>query len=108
MPHVTVRRYVKSISPSGGHGRGHRPAIQNRAAARHVQLQLQVDASLGLGGRVALAYPKWASLPVSVLPLLYACPKFQVPTSEGGRCALTSLGQSQLAVYYYYYYQSTL
>ena len=22
----------------------------------------------------------------------------------GGRCALTSLGQSQLAVYYYYYY----
>ena len=28
--------YIKSICPSGGHGRGHRPAIQNRAAARHV------------------------------------------------------------------------
>ena len=49
---------------------------------------------------MALAYPEWASLPVGVLPLLHACPKFRVPTSVG--CALTSLGQSQLAVYFYY------
>ena len=28
--------YIKSICPSGGHGRGHRLALQNRAAARHV------------------------------------------------------------------------
>ena len=27
---------------------------------------------------------KWASLPVGVLPLLHACPKFRVPTSVGG------------------------
>ena len=27
--------YVKPICPSGGHGRGHRLALQNRAAARH-------------------------------------------------------------------------
>ena len=27
---------IKSICPSGGHGRGHRPALQNRAAARNV------------------------------------------------------------------------
>jgi hypothetical protein len=42
------------------------------------------NASLGLGGRVALAYPEWASLPVGVLSLLHACPKFRVPTSVGG------------------------
>ena len=28
--------YIKSICPSGDHGRGHRLALQNRAAARHV------------------------------------------------------------------------
>ena len=27
--------YLKSICPPGGHGRGHRLALQNRAAARH-------------------------------------------------------------------------
>ena len=30
--------YVKPICPPGGHGRGHRLALQNRAAARHVPL----------------------------------------------------------------------
>ena len=30
--------YIKSICPSGGHGRGHRLALQNRAAARNVPL----------------------------------------------------------------------
>ena len=33
---------------------------------------------------MALAYPEWASLPVGVLSLLHACPKFRVPTSMGG------------------------
>ena len=28
--------YIKSICPSGGHGRGHRLALQNRPAARNV------------------------------------------------------------------------
>ena len=73
MPHITVRR------TDAGH----------------------CNASLGLGGHVALAYPEWASLPVGVLPLLHACPKFRVPTLVGGvLSALTSLGQSQLAVYF--------
>ena len=32
--------YIKSTCPSGGHDRGHRPAIQNRVAARHVPLTI--------------------------------------------------------------------
>ena len=28
--------YIKSMCPSGGPGRGHRLALQNRAAARHI------------------------------------------------------------------------
>ena len=34
--------YIKPICPSGGHGRGHRLALQNRAAARHVPLTVKV------------------------------------------------------------------
>ena len=37
--HPTPGDYcIKSICPSGGHGRGYRLALQNRAAARHVPL----------------------------------------------------------------------
>ena len=36
--------YVKPISPSGGHGRGHRLALQNRAAARHVPITVKYRA----------------------------------------------------------------
>ena len=35
---TTDGTYIKPICPSGGHGRGHRLALQNRAAARHVPL----------------------------------------------------------------------
>ena len=34
-PLITDDSYAKSICPSGGHGRGHRLALQNRAAARN-------------------------------------------------------------------------
>ena len=37
-PPISDDYYTKSICPSGGHGRGHRLALQNRAAARHTQL----------------------------------------------------------------------
>ena len=33
--------YIKSICPSGGHGRGHRLALQKRAAARNVPLTVK-------------------------------------------------------------------
>ena len=33
--------YIKPICPSGGHDRGHRLALQNRAAARNVPLTLK-------------------------------------------------------------------
>ena len=35
---TTDGTYIKPSCPSGGHGRGHRLAIQNRAAARNVPL----------------------------------------------------------------------
>ena len=64
------------------------------ARYRTTQAAAMQACELCLGGRMALAYPKWASLPeVGVLSLLHACPKFRVPTSvHGGRFALTSLG----------------
>ena len=40
--YIITTNYIKSICPSGGHGRGHRPAIQNRAAARYVQLTVNL------------------------------------------------------------------
>ena len=39
--------YIKSICPSGGHGRGHRLALQNRAAARHVPLTVNIRLGAG-------------------------------------------------------------
>ena len=36
-----IKFWIKSICTSGGHGRGHRPAIQNLAAARHVPLTVR-------------------------------------------------------------------
>ena len=50
----------------------------------HVTTQAAAMQAWVLGERVALAYPEWASLPVGVLSLLHACPKFRVPTSVGG------------------------
>ena len=44
--------YVKSICPSGGHGRGHRLALQNRAAARHVPLTVKQWPCSGLISRL--------------------------------------------------------
>ena len=38
--------YIKSICPSGGHGRGHRLAIQNRAEARNVPLIVNANSTL--------------------------------------------------------------
>ena len=41
-PPISDDYYIKSICPSGGHGRGHRLALQNRAAARHMQLTVNL------------------------------------------------------------------
>ena len=55
--------YIKSICPSGGHGRGYRPALQNRPAARHVQLQLQT--------RKTGANPREAATSTEVRPFIF-------------------------------------
>ena len=44
-PSIPDDYYIKSICPSGGHGRGHRLALQNRAAARHVLLTVNTLAT---------------------------------------------------------------
>ena len=46
--------YQEPVCPSGGHGRGHRLALQNRPAARHVPLTVRTRPRRSLTHRDAL------------------------------------------------------
>ena len=49
--------YIKSICPSGGHGRGHHLALQNRDGGRNVPLTIGV--ALGAFGGKFVIRPPW-------------------------------------------------